>query len=87
MGGVDVDGRRIDFEMDEPVGGDWVAILLGWREFPEFGGLEAAVGEELAGAAGIDGGFGDLAGGVGVNFYGDADGATDGGAGGRAGVG
>jgi hypothetical protein len=64
-----------------------VSVLLGWGEFPEAGGLQAAVGEELAGAAGIDRGVGDLAGGVGVDFYGDSDCAADGGAGGGCGVG
>ncbi len=64
-----------------------------WAGFKSLGvgnrvlGDLAGVGEELAGAALVDGGVGDLAGGVGVDFYGDPDGAADGGAGRGGGVG
>ena len=78
FGGVDVDIGGVDFEVDEPFAGYGAAVLLGRGEFPALRGLQGAVGEKLAGAAGVDGGLGDGAGFVDLDFYRDADGAANG---------
>jgi hypothetical protein len=54
---MDVDGGRIDFEMEEPFARDVLAVHFCGCEFPELCGLQCAVGKKLAGPARIEGCF------------------------------
>src|SRR6266852_9573976 len=73
------DGRG-EFEADQPVGGDGVAVDLGRGEIPAVRGLQGLVSKILARAGGKDFRGGDVAGRIDVELDGYADGAVDGGA-------
>jgi len=72
-------GAGGELEMDQPVGGYSVAIDFGGGEVPAVGRLQSLVGKIFAGAGGEEFSGGDVAGGIDVEFYGDAHSAANGG--------
>lgn len=81
MGGVSFGVERGELEADDPLGGDGVSVDLGGGEIPAMRGLQGLVREIAAGAAGEELGGGNVAGRIDVELDGNANGATDGGAG------
>lgn len=76
-----------EMEADEPFAGNAVTAGFGRIELPAARGFHGEIGEIGTGACGIQGGFGDVAGGIDLYADADANDAMNGGEGSRRGVG